>query len=82
MISARLRGCNWVVLCRLCSSWGRMERKALLGVSGQVFAAQGKAIMAHAASDVRTLVVGNPCNTNASSRCATRRTCPPTAGSR
>jgi malate dehydrogenase len=41
-----------------------MERKALLGVSGKVFASQGKAIMAHAASDVRTLVVGNPCNTN------------------
>jgi malate dehydrogenase len=41
-----------------------MERKDLLGVNGATFKPQGRAIAAHAASDVRVLVVGNPCNTN------------------
>src|SRR5579875_1754536 len=41
-----------------------MERKDLLGVNGGIFKPQGEAIARHAASDVRVLVVGNPCNTN------------------
>lgn len=41
-----------------------MERKDLLGVNGGIFKPQGKAIASHAASDIRILVVGNPCNTN------------------
>ncbi len=41
-----------------------MERKDLLGINGGIFKPQGQAIAAHAASDVRILVVGNPCNTN------------------
>ncbi len=41
-----------------------MERRDLLGVNGGIFKPQGRAIAGHAASDVRILVVGNPCNTN------------------
>ena len=41
-----------------------MERKDLLGINGGIFKPQGAAIAANAASDVRVLVVGNPCNTN------------------
>jgi malate dehydrogenase len=41
-----------------------MERKELLEVNGAIFTAQGKALAAHAADDVRVLVVGNPANTN------------------
>jgi len=41
-----------------------MERKDLLGVNGGTFKPQGRAIADNAASDVRVLVVGNPCNTN------------------
>jgi malate dehydrogenase len=41
-----------------------MERKDLLGINGKIFVGQGKALAASAASDVRILVVGNPCNTN------------------
>src|SRR5437660_10659883 len=41
-----------------------MERGDLLSVNGGIFGAQGKAIAKSAASDVRVLVVGNPCNTN------------------
>jgi malate dehydrogenase len=42
-----------------------MERSDLLDANGGIFRPQGQAIGAHAASDVRVLVVGNPANTNA-----------------
>jgi malate dehydrogenase len=41
-----------------------MERNDLLNINGKIFTGQGRAIQANAAPDVRTLVVGNPCNTN------------------
>jgi malate dehydrogenase len=41
-----------------------MERKDLLGINGKIFIGQGQAIQKNGASDVRVLVVGNPCNTN------------------
>ncbi len=41
-----------------------MERKDLLLKNAQIFQKQGKALAAKAASDVRILIVGNPCNTN------------------
>src|ERR1044071_2524669 len=42
-----------------------MERSDLLSANGAIFTAQGKALAASAASDVKILVVGNPANTNA-----------------
>jgi malate dehydrogenase len=42
-----------------------MERKDLLSANAQIFTAQGKALNAVAKRSVRTLVVGNPANTNA-----------------
>jgi malate dehydrogenase len=42
-----------------------MERKDLLTENGKIFIAQGEAIGKHAKPDVKVLVVGNPCNTNA-----------------
>ncbi len=42
-----------------------MERGDLLSANGSIFGPQGKAINAHAASDIKVLVVGNPANTNA-----------------
>lgn len=41
-----------------------MERGDLIRINGPIFTNTGKAIQAAAASDVRVLVVGNPCNTN------------------
>lgn len=41
-----------------------MERKDLLTANGAIFGPQGKALNAHAARNVRVLVVGNPANTN------------------
>lgn len=42
-----------------------MERADLLAANGAIFGPQGAAINAHAASDIRVVVVGNPANTNA-----------------
>jgi malate dehydrogenase len=42
-----------------------MERADLLEANGAIFGPQGVALNAHAADDVRVLVVGNPANTNA-----------------
>jgi malate dehydrogenase len=41
-----------------------MERADLLEANGGIFKPQGEALNAHAASDVKILVVGNPANTN------------------
>jgi malate dehydrogenase len=41
-----------------------MERSDLLEANGGIFKPQGEAINAHAADDLRVLVVGNPANTN------------------
>jgi len=42
-----------------------MERRDLLEANGGIFKPQGEAINAHAADDIKVLVVGNPANTNA-----------------
>ncbi|HTN56571.1 MAG TPA: malate dehydrogenase [Microbacterium sp.] len=42
-----------------------MERGDLLAANAGIFGPQGAAIAAHAASDIRVTVVGNPANTNA-----------------
>jgi malate dehydrogenase len=42
-----------------------MERGDLLEANGGIFRPQGQAINAHAADDIKVLVVGNPANTNA-----------------
>lgn len=58
------RGVNWALLVGSVPRKAGMERKELLGINGKIFIGQGKAIQKNAASDVRILVVGNPCNTN------------------
>jgi malate dehydrogenase len=57
-------GANWALLVGSVPRKDGMERKDLLGINGKIFVSQGKAIEDHAASDIRILVVGNPCNTN------------------
>src|SRR5256884_2446088 len=57
-------GANWAILVGSVPRQAGMERSDLLSVNGGIFGPQGKAIAKHAASDVRILVVGNPCNTN------------------
>ncbi|MGH9293437.1 MAG: malate dehydrogenase [Acidimicrobiales bacterium] len=57
-------GTSWALLVGSVPRKAGMERSDLLGINGGIFKPQGRAIAEHAASDVRVLVVGNPCNTN------------------
>ena len=57
-------GVNWSLLVGSVPRKDGMERGDLLGINGKIFTGQGQAINNNAASDVRVLVVGNPCNTN------------------
>lgn len=59
------KGANWALLVGSVPRGPGMERKDLLGINGKIFTGQGQAINDNAADDVRVLVVGNPCNTNA-----------------
>jgi len=59
------RGTNWALLVGSVPRKAGMERGDLLGINGKIFTGQGQAIARNGAADVRTLVVGNPCNTNA-----------------
>jgi malate dehydrogenase len=58
------RDVNWALLVGSVPRKAGMERKDLLGINGKIFVGQGNAIQKNAASDIRILVVGNPCNTN------------------
>jgi len=55
---------SWALLVGSIPRKAGMERSDLLSVNGGIFKPQGQAIAKNAASDIRTLVVGNPCNTN------------------
>lgn len=55
---------NWALLVGSVPRKKGMERGDLLGINGKIFTGQGQAIEKNAASDVRVVVVGNPCNTN------------------
>jgi malate dehydrogenase len=57
-------GSSWCLLVGSIPRKAGMERGDLLTVNGGIFGPQGQAINKEAASDVRILVVGNPCNTN------------------
>jgi malate dehydrogenase len=57
-------GVNWALLVGSVPRKAGMERADLLGINGKIFIGQGQAIQKNASSDVRVLVVGNPCNTN------------------
>jgi malate dehydrogenase len=58
-------GVNVVLLVGARPRGPGMERADLLEANGGIFKPQGAAINAHASSDVKVLVVGNPANTNA-----------------
>jgi len=58
-------GVNYALLVGARPRGPGMERSDLLEANGGIFKPQGQALNAHAASDVRILVVGNPANTNA-----------------
>lgn len=58
------KDCNFALLVGAAPRGPGEQRKDLILKNGPIFVGQGKAIAKNAASDVRVLVVGNPCNTN------------------
>ena len=55
---------DWALLVGSVPRKAGMERNDLLSINGGIFTGQGQAIAANAKPSCRTLVVGNPCNTN------------------
>lgn len=58
-------GVSWALLIAAVPRRAGQERGDLLAVNARIFKPIGEALNAGAAPDVRALVVGNPCNTNA-----------------
>ncbi|XP_024017423.1 malate dehydrogenase [NADP], chloroplastic isoform X2 [Morus notabilis] len=56
---------EWAILIGAKPRGPGMERADLLDINGQIYAEQGKALNSVASRDVKVIVVGNPCNTNA-----------------
>ena len=63
-LNTGFNGVNWALLVGSVPRKQGMERGDLLGINGKIFIDQGQAIQNNASSDIQTLVVGNPCNTN------------------
>nr|CAA58776.1 NADP-dependent malate dehydrogenase [Selaginella martensii] len=59
------RDAEWALLIGAKPRGPGMERADLLDINGQIFAAKGKALNEVASPNVKVIVVGNPCNTNA-----------------
>lgn len=58
------KDCNFVLCVGSIPRGKGMERGDLIRTNGPIFTSTGQAIEKAAASDVRVLVIGNPCNTN------------------
>ncbi len=63
-LNAAFDGVQWAMLVGSRPRGPGMERGDLIRTNGPIFTGTGRALNAHAASDVRVMVVGNPCNTN------------------
>ena len=62
--ASAFKGVNWALLVGSMPRGPGMERSDLIKANGPIFVEQGKGLN-NAASNVRVVVVGNPCNTNA-----------------
>lgn len=56
---------DWALLIGAKPRGQGMERADLLDINGKIFMDQGRALNEVASKDVKVVVVGNPCNTNA-----------------
>lgn len=63
-LDAGFKDVNFVICVGSIPRKAGMERADLIRINGPIFTSTGKAIQSVGASDVRVLVVGNPCNTN------------------
>jgi malate dehydrogenase len=63
-VNRAFEGCNWAILVGAAPRGPGEQRSDLIRKNGPIFMEQGRVLAQRAASDVRILVVGNPCNTN------------------
>lgn len=63
-LSVGFKDIDWALLVGAAPRKAGMERADLLKMNGNIFATQGKALNKYAKKSAKTLVVGNPCNTN------------------
>ncbi len=63
--NAAFKDIDWALLIGSVPRKAGMERGELLKINGGIFIRQGQALSASAKPDCKVLVVGNPCNTNA-----------------
>ena len=63
-VNKAMNGVNWALLVGSKPRGPGMERGDLIRENGPIFTSTGQAINNYASSDVRVVVVGNPCNTN------------------
>jgi hypothetical protein len=59
------KGADWALMVGAQPRGPGMERADLLDLNGRIFKEQGEALNEVASPDVKVMVVGNPCNTNA-----------------
>ncbi len=64
-VNVAFKDANWAILVGGKPRGKGMERADVIKDNAPIFVAQGRAINAHAANNIRVLVVANPCNTNA-----------------
>ena len=64
-VNEAMLGADWVLMVGAVPRKQGMERADLLRINAEIFKEQGCAVNENANDDVRVLVVGNPCNTNA-----------------
>lgn len=64
-LEVAFKDADWALLVGAVPRKAGMERKDLLNINGGIFTKQGEAIDQYAKETCKTLVVGNPCNTNA-----------------
>ena len=64
-MAVAFKDADWSLLVGSVPRKKGMERADLLKINGGIFVQQGQAIANHAGKNCRTLVVGNPCNSNA-----------------
>jgi len=63
-VNVAMRDANWALLIGAVPRKAGMERGDLLTINREIFVRQARALNDYASSNVRVLVVGNPCNTN------------------
>ena len=64
-MAVAFKDADWALLVGSVPRKKGMERSDLLKVNGGIFVQQGRAIAEYAGENCKTLVVGNPCNSNA-----------------